>query len=92
VATILAGACISEPIGTRVGQADRVIQLTVGQQPSIGRDRGATKLEHQTAVEIEPQPPLDPLQDADFSAEVFRERAQNLGFIRGMRLTSPRRL
>jgi hypothetical protein len=55
VATILAGACIGEHVATRVGQAQRVIQLAVGQQPDIGGDRGAAKLEHQPAVKIEPQ-------------------------------------
>jgi hypothetical protein len=32
MATILAGACVGRPIGTRVGQAQRVIQLAVRQQ------------------------------------------------------------
>jgi hypothetical protein len=31
VATVLAGARIGQPIGTRVGQAHRVIQLTLRQ-------------------------------------------------------------
>jgi hypothetical protein len=46
---------IGKRIGTRVGQAQRVIQLAVGQQPGVGGDRGAAKLQHQTAVEFEPQ-------------------------------------
>jgi hypothetical protein len=53
--TVLAGACVSERIGTGVGQAQRVIQLAVGQQPSIGGHHTAPKLKYQTAVKIEPQ-------------------------------------
>jgi hypothetical protein len=39
VTPIPAGARVSERIGTRVGQAQRVIQLTIGKQPRIGGDR-----------------------------------------------------
>ena len=53
--TVLAGACVSEHIGTCVGQAQRVIQFTVGQQSGIGGNRRAAKLEHQAAVKIEPR-------------------------------------
>ena len=55
---ILAGARIGEHVTTRVAQAHRVIQSAIGQQPGIGGDRGAAKLEHQPAVKIEPQPPI----------------------------------
>jgi hypothetical protein len=55
VATILACARISERVGSCVAQAENVIQLAIGQQPGVGRDRGAAKLEHQPAVKIEPQ-------------------------------------
>ena len=55
MATILAGAAIGELVTGRVGQAQRVIQLAIGQQPGIGGDRSAAKLKHQAAVEIEPQ-------------------------------------
>jgi hypothetical protein len=55
VAAILACARIAERIGARVGQAEGVIQLATNQQPAIGGDRTAAKLEQQTAVEIEPQ-------------------------------------
>jgi hypothetical protein len=54
MATVLAAACVSERIGTRVGQAQRVIQLAIGQQPGIGGDRRATKLQQQATIEIEP--------------------------------------
>jgi hypothetical protein len=46
---------ISQRIGRRVGQAQYVIQFTVGQQSGIGGNRRTAKLEHQAAVEIEPQ-------------------------------------
>jgi len=36
VATVLAGARVGQLVGTRVGQAQRVIQLAVSQQPGIG--------------------------------------------------------
>ena len=52
---VLAGARIGKDIGTRLGQPQRFIQLAIGEQPGIGRDRGAAKLKHQAAVEIEPQ-------------------------------------
>jgi hypothetical protein len=31
-----------------------VVEFAVGEQPGIGRDRGTTKLQRQTAVKIEP--------------------------------------
>jgi hypothetical protein len=34
--TVLTGACVRQRFGTRVGQAQRVIQLAVSQQPGIG--------------------------------------------------------
>jgi hypothetical protein len=46
---------IGEGVGTRVGQSQLVVQLAIGEQPGIGRDRGAAKLQHQAAVEIEPR-------------------------------------
>src|SRR5271170_7052471 len=55
MAAVPAGARIGKHIGTRVGQAQRVIQLAIGQQPGIGSDHAAAKLENQTPVEIEPQ-------------------------------------
>jgi hypothetical protein len=58
MATILAGAAIGEFVTGRVGQAQRVIQLAIGQQPGVGGDRSAAKLKHQAAVETEPQSAL----------------------------------
>jgi hypothetical protein len=54
VAAVLARVRIGERTGARVGEAERVIQLAIDQQPAIGGDHTAAKLEHQTAVEIEP--------------------------------------
>ena len=45
MAAVLAGARIGEGVGTRVGQCQRVVQLAIGEQPGIGRDRGAAKLQ-----------------------------------------------
>jgi branched-chain amino acid transport system substrate-binding protein len=47
--------CVGERISILVGQADRVIHPAIRQQPGIRGDRGTTKLEHQTAIEIKPQ-------------------------------------
>jgi hypothetical protein len=79
VAAILAGARVGERIGPRVSQAHRVIQLAIRQQPGIGGDRRAAKLQHHATVEIEPQRTpvcftvgsamialLGPPQDAEF--------------------------
>ena len=52
------GARVSQSIGTRVSQAQRVIQLAVSQQPSVGGDRRTAELQQQTPVEIEPQSAL----------------------------------
>jgi hypothetical protein len=64
MATVLAGACIGESVGTRVSQSQGVVQLAIGKQPRIGRDRRAAKLKHQAVVEIEPQNAPDPLHPA----------------------------
>jgi hypothetical protein len=58
VATVLAGGRVRQRFGTGVGQAQRVIQLAVSQQPGIGGICGAAKLHQQTPVEIEPQSAL----------------------------------
>jgi hypothetical protein len=55
VATVFAGARVGQRFGTRIGQAQRVIQLAAGQQPPIRGDRRTAKLQQQTTIEIEPQ-------------------------------------
>jgi hypothetical protein len=52
---ILAGPRICERIGTRLGQAQRVIHLPKWKQPGVGGDHRAAKLEDPPAVEIELQ-------------------------------------
>ena len=47
--------CARRQVDTQVGQAEGVIQLAIGQQSRIAGDRGATKLEHQAAIIIQPQ-------------------------------------
>ena len=46
---------VSQMLPRDVGQAERVIQLAIGQQPAIGGDAGTVELQLQTAVEIEPE-------------------------------------
>ncbi len=55
VSAVLAGPPFGEQPAGHVGQTDRIIQLAIGSQPGIGRNRGATKSQHQPAVEIDPQ-------------------------------------
>jgi hypothetical protein len=49
-AAFLVGARVGKHIGPRVG-----LHLAIGQQPRIGGDCRAAKLQHQMPVEIEPQ-------------------------------------
>ena len=37
------------------GQAERVVEFPVGQQSGVGGDDRTTELEHQAAIEIEPE-------------------------------------
>ena len=53
VPTILATACVGQNITCHRGQAECVVELAVCEQSRIGRDHGAAKLQHQSAVEIE---------------------------------------
>jgi CheY-like chemotaxis protein len=46
VAAVLARPRIGEHVSAGVGQAHRVVQLAIGQHPSIGGDHTAAKLEH----------------------------------------------
>ena len=52
MATVLAGARVSEQTSPAVGQTEGVMQLPIGQQPGVGGDRGTTKLQHHPAVEV----------------------------------------
>ena len=71
MATVFAGARFRQTVGTPVGQAQRVVQLAVRQQPCTGGDRGAAKLQHQPRVSIELQAPLsDPFVGSAIAAPV----------------------
>jgi hypothetical protein len=52
---VLADARVNETIANHVGQPERVIEVTIGEQSGVGGDPGAMKLELQAAVEIKPQ-------------------------------------
>ena len=54
VPTILASACVGQHITRHRGQTEYVVEFAIGQQPGIGGHHGAAKLEHQAAVEIQP--------------------------------------
>ena len=55
MAAVLAGARVGEHLARHRGQPECVVEFAVCQQSRIGRDHGAAKLEHQAAVEIEPE-------------------------------------
>ncbi len=40
---------------TQIGQAENLVQLAVGQEPSVRRDLAAMEFQLQAAVEIDPQ-------------------------------------
>jgi hypothetical protein len=52
---VLAPPRVGEPIASRLRKAESIVKLAIGKQPSIGGDDRTAKLEHQPAVEIEPQ-------------------------------------
>jgi len=55
MATILAGPRISDHLTCQRSQPKRVVKFAIGEQSSIGGDSGATKLQRQPAVKIEPE-------------------------------------
>ena len=52
---VLAGARVGERLARHRGQAERVVEFAIGEQSGIGGDHRAAKLQHQPAVEIEPE-------------------------------------
>jgi hypothetical protein len=54
VPTILATACVGQNVTCHLGQPECVVAFAISQQPSIGGHQGAAKLEHQAAVEVQP--------------------------------------
>jgi len=98
VAAVLAGACVRQRSSSRVGQAQRVIQLAVSQQPGSRGDRRAAKLQPQTTVEIQPQTtivrftcrapiddPFNPPQALEFQLRIAAKALKIAGFIGRMR-------
>jgi hypothetical protein len=55
MAAVLAGACVGELLARHRAEAEGIVEFAIGQQASIGRDDRASKLERQSAVEIEPE-------------------------------------
>ena len=55
VLSVLAGAYIRQSLATGCGQSEHVVQFAIRQQSGIGGDHRTAELEHQAAVEIEPQ-------------------------------------
>ena len=59
MAAVLAGARIGERLARHRAQPECVVEFAIGQQSGIGGDHGAAKLQHQAAVEIEPESTVD---------------------------------
>jgi hypothetical protein len=55
VSAVLAGPCVCEAVTSHRGQAEHIVEFPVGKQSGVGGDDRTAKLEHQTAVEIEPE-------------------------------------
>jgi hypothetical protein len=53
--TILASSRIGEHLTSQCGQAEDVVEFAIGEQPGIGGDDRAAKLQDQAAVKIEPE-------------------------------------
>ncbi len=58
VATVLPTTDVGEHVPGNLSQSDRIIQLPIRQQPSVGSDLGTVELELQPTVKIQPQNPL----------------------------------
>jgi hypothetical protein len=52
---VLAGARVGEHLAHHRAEAERIVEFAVGQQSSIGCDDRPSKLERQSAVELEPE-------------------------------------
>ena len=101
MATVLASARIGEHLTRQRGQPERIVKFAIGEQPGIGGDHGAAKLEHQAAVKIEPDGirfrftrwvrhrRLPPSRISCCSLYLNRgDRCENQRVIRGMRVRS----
>ena len=54
---IFARACVGQHLAGQSRQAQRVVEFAIGKQTGIGGHDRTAKLEHQSAVEIEPERP-----------------------------------
>ena len=52
---VLAGAGVGEHLARHVGQPERVVEFSIGEQSGVGSDDRSAKLQHQAAVEIDPE-------------------------------------
>jgi len=52
---VFACAGVGEPLAGQIRKAECVVEFAVGKQAGIGGDNRTTKLEGQSAVEIEPE-------------------------------------
>ncbi len=55
VARVLATPQVRQRRPAQIGQAESLVQLAVGQEPSVRRDLAAVEFEPQAPVEIDPQ-------------------------------------
>ena len=55
---VLADAAVTEQIIRQFSESECFVKFPVGQQPGVGRDLAAQKLQSQTAVEIDSQIPV----------------------------------
>lgn len=58
VSPVLASAGIGQDIARHYRQAESVVEFAIRKQPGVGGDDRTAKLDHQSAIEIEPQSPV----------------------------------
>jgi hypothetical protein len=55
---VLAGSPVCKRLPGHPAEAERVVQFPMSEQPSVGGHHRTAKLEHQSAVEFEPESPV----------------------------------
>ncbi len=55
MARVLASTQVRQRRPTQIGHAENLVQLAIGQEPSVGGDLAAVEFQLQAAVEIDPQ-------------------------------------
>ena len=53
MAPVRTGASVRENLSCHLAQAENIVEFAAGQQPAIGRDVGAVKLELEAAVKCQ---------------------------------------